>query len=46
MQEILREYHRLKEMLRREDGGEGERGPVIKQEQRDEEGEESVVGTN
>ena len=39
VQEILREYHRLKEMLSRGDGGEMERGPFIKQEQRDEEGE-------
>ena len=39
VQEILREYHRLKEMLSRGDGGEMERGPFIKQEQRYEEGE-------
>lgn len=36
VQEILKEYHRLKEMLSRGDGGEGERGPFIKEEQRDE----------
>ena len=39
VQEILREYHRLKEMLSRGDGGEGERSPVMKQEQREEEGD-------
>lgn len=40
IQEILREYHRMNRMLRRGDDGQGEKDPVIKQEQRDEGGEE------
>ena len=40
IQEILREYHRLNKMLSRRDDGQREKDSVIKQEQRDEEGEE------